>query len=224
MCLADRSRWSKYEPLPLPAGIRNDFPALAESIRLTARGEVADARAVIAETKGSPAVRDWYIKHGQQSGFCRWTASAKGAKQPGGGQRDRLAYPRRAVERQVFKANHHHCVYCQPPVISGEMLKAFRTIVGPSIFGMGTSNAETHGLVFAHRAVADHLDPRSNGGRTDLENLVTACYACNFGKAQFTLAEIGLEQPRASIEAGWDGLESLRNELSARARADAKAR
>ena len=149
---------------------------------------------------------------------------AKGAKQPGRGQRDRLAYPRRAVERQVFKANHHHCVYCQRPVISGEMLKAFRTIVGPSIFGMGTSNAETHGLVFAHRAVADHLDPRSNGGRTDLENLVTACYACNFGKAQFTLAEIGLEQPRASIEAGWDGLESLRNELSARARADAKAR
>ena len=39
----------------------------------------------------------------------------------------------------------------------------------------------------------DHVLPRSKGGKTSFENTVPACKACNFEKADKTLAESGLK-------------------------------
>jgi 5-methylcytosine-specific restriction endonuclease McrA len=39
------------------------------------------------------------------------------------------------------------------------------------------------------RLTYDHVIPRSRGGRTTWENIVTCCYACNTGKANRTPAE-----------------------------------
>ncbi len=38
----------------------------------------------------------------------------------------------------------------------------------------------------------DHVVPRSKGGRTSWDNIVTCCYACNRSKANRTPAEAGL--------------------------------
>ena len=38
----------------------------------------------------------------------------------------------------------------------------------------------------------DHIKPRSKGGRTCFENMVTACAACNKRKSNRTLAESGM--------------------------------
>src|SRR5690242_10473804 len=208
--LADPGTWDEYQPLAFSDDVPGDFEALAESIELAARGELGRARAAIAKTHGSPKARQWYIEHAQQSGFCRWRALTKGMKKRPAGERDPLAYPRAANEQRVFREGGHRCVYCQRRIISGRLLNAFKVLIGDDeLFGMGKSNATTHGLVFIHRGVADHLDPRSNGGRTDLSNLVVACYACNFGKAQFTLDEIALRRPRPPRIDGWNGLEHL---------------
>jgi 5-methylcytosine-specific restriction endonuclease McrA len=60
-----------------------------------------------------------------------------------------------------------------------------------------------------HSAVVDHVFPHQLGGPTSLENLVTACYPCNFAKAQFTLEEMGMEGPRPPKLDKWKRLEGL---------------
>jgi len=64
-------------------------------------------------------------------------------------------------------------------------------------------------VVGQYRAVADHVIPRKRGGRTDRGNHVTACYPCNFGKAEYGLEELRLQAPRPAVRDGWDGLQSL---------------
>lgn len=36
----------------------------------------------------------------------------------------------------------------------------------------------------------DHIEPRSNGGEDDINNLITACFACNRGKSNVQLTSI----------------------------------
>jgi len=43
-----------------------------------------------------------------------------------------------------------------------------------------------------HELTFDHVIPRSRGGRTTWENVVTACGACNMRKGSFHLTECGM--------------------------------
>lgn len=36
----------------------------------------------------------------------------------------------------------------------------------------------------------DHIDPVSRGGKTDADNLITACFACNRGKSDIPLSDV----------------------------------
>jgi 5-methylcytosine-specific restriction endonuclease McrA len=57
----------------------------------------------------------------------------------------------------------------------------------------------------------DHIDPISVSGRDDDENLATSCWACNFGKYDYTLRVLGLEPPRTKrvTTDGWVGLRDV---------------
>jgi len=48
----------------------------------------------------------------------------------------------------------------------------------------------------------------SYGGRTAPENLVTSCFPCNYGKANFTIEQLGIESPfrREPMVDEWTGL------------------
>jgi hypothetical protein len=75
----------------------------------------------------------------------------------------------------------------------------------------GRSNATQHAAFQAMWAQYDHVVPHTLGGRNELDNLVLACAACNFGKMDYSLEELNLEdprlrEPRAST---WDGLERV---------------
>ena len=50
------------------------------------------------------------------------------------------------------------------------------------------------GMAIASKSqlTTDHLKPRSRGGKTCFENMVTACYPCNKKKADRTLEESGM--------------------------------
>jgi len=39
----------------------------------------------------------------------------------------------------------------------------------------------------------DHIDPKSNGGKTSWENVVICCYSCNQKKAEKSLKEVGFK-------------------------------
>ncbi|MHB1122465.1 MAG: hypothetical protein ACYC0T_07030 [Ramlibacter sp.] len=53
--------------------------------------------------------------------------------------------------------------------------------------------------------------PHALGGSNDFENLLVTCAACNYGRMQFTFAEVGLHNPmtREPIRSLWDGLERV---------------
>ena len=60
----------------------------------------------------------------------------------------------------------------------------------------------------------DHLLPHSRGGNNDLNNLVITCAPCNFGRMEYTLAEVGIKNPLKTekIKSNWNGLERILNQ------------
>jgi len=82
--------------------------------------------------------------------------------------------------------------------------------VGPEVFPLShlTVNKPKAGASLVFRPVADHVEPWSRGGATDLNNLVTSCWPCNFGKMEYTVEELGITDPRSrpSVSDGWYGL------------------
>ena len=49
----------------------------------------------------------------------------------------------------------------------------------------------------------DHVQPRSRGGRSTWENLVTSCRQCNLKKGRSTPAEAGMRLPKRPVRPSW---------------------
>ena len=81
----------------------------------------------------------------------------------------------------------------------------------PEVARWGTRNADKHSALAALSASLDHVVPHSRGGSNEESNLVTACNACQFGRGQWTLEEVGFIDPREFKPAldAWDGLTRL---------------
>jgi 5-methylcytosine-specific restriction endonuclease McrA len=65
----------------------------------------------------------------------------------------------------------------------------------------------------------DHVIPRSRGGRTNWENIVSACYACNAEKANRTPREAGMSLLAAPARPTW--MPAVQVRVSAKAIPDA---
>src|SRR3989338_10720774 len=136
-------------------------------------------------------LRDWYCEHGQMSGRFR-NEELKIETEKKNISLDPLRNPNK-YQKEVFQRDHYTCQYCGIRVIPKEILITYSEFVGINL--MGKTNNERHGIVLAFRANADHVIPWTHGGRTNLENLVTSCWSCNFGKTGYTLEEIGINDP-----------------------------
>ncbi len=57
----------------------------------------------------------------------------------------------------------------------------------------------------------DHILPNARGGATTLENVFLTCAACNYGRMDYTLEEVGLLHPgsREPRKGAWNGLEDF---------------
>jgi len=217
---SDPAMWSTFEPLPPDRLVIDGFPHFTAAVQAAAAGDVESARAKLLAVD-SDAIRTWFIEHAQVAGNARITALGRTAPDPYVGPVDELAYPRVATVAEVLRADGYRCRYCQRPVVQKDVLTLLQRIVGKGSFSLGPTNLEMHGSVIAHRAVVDHVVPRKRGGPTQLGNLVAACYPCNFGKAHYTLEELGIEPPRPALRDGWDGLQSLVPALKEQARSAA---
>lgn len=89
-----------------------------------------------------------------------------------------------------------------------QVLAAFARVVGVKAFRATGTNEERHGAVLAFRANVDHVVPWRLGGATSPDNLVTACWSCNCGKAGYTMEQLGIDDPRnvSACVDKWDGL------------------
>lgn len=211
--------WSKEAPLAPPAWFSEQLTAFSNAVRSAAAGEVTSARDQLRIIR-SDDLRTWYVEHGKQAGFCRYPHLGRLQPEIAMSLPDPKRHPDRLMNEFVFKRDGYRCRYCTLRIIPKEVLEAFSKVVGVDAFCTTGTDLQRYGAALAFRAIADHVVPWSFGGRTDPDNLVTACWPCNFGKDRFTLGQIGLEDPRTrAVQAPdtWDGLVSLVPELQRRA-------
>lgn len=202
----DVSTWDNRSPLRPPSWFNDQLLIFVAAVELAADGNRGAAVGMI-ETMRSDEMRYWFDEHGQTSGMHRKRYFQISVPVVSPDNYDVIREPRK-FEREVFKRDCYTCRYCDLRLLSKEVLVAFERVVGSDIFRTTGTNPQQHGAVHAFKIVADHVVPYKLGGRTNLDNLVSACPACNYGKYNFTLEQMGIEDPRnyPPVTSTWDGL------------------
>lgn len=211
-------KWSNHAPLPPPPWIRAEISLLREAFTRAAAGDVAKAIHAV-DSLADARCREWCVEHGQVSGRIRFRQLGRhsaATRAPAGDRRN----PDRGLETAVYERDNYQCRYCGLPVIPRRLMVALGAVVGDARFPTGKHNHLRHGARLAFGAQVDHVVPFRSGGSTALENLVTACWSCNYGKASYALEQIGLSDPRERSPSTefWDGCVPMFRELRRSAR------
>lgn len=203
---ADPTKWDKYAPLRLPTWTANSLDIFLEAVNLFLQADRAGCLAAIENTRG-PEIANWYIQHGQNTGKFRKEVFGN-APLPDMQPLDKKRKPSDSLEDDVFYRDFYKCRYCDNRLISQNFFKVFIKKLNSLTFQKGKKNLEIHGIILLTWPFADHVVAHKLGGRTDLSNLVASCYSCNFGKAQYTVEQLGIENPfnRPPVHDGWNGL------------------
>jgi HNH endonuclease len=119
--------------------------------------------------------------------------------------------PNAVMKRALHGRDGYHCRFCGIPVIHPDIRKYLHKLY-PEAIPWGKSNATQHAGFQCLWLQYDHVVPHSAGGENTLDNLVITCSACNYGKMNYTLEELGLMDPRGfpAIQSQWDGLERVK--------------
>ena len=204
----DSTKWSREAPLPVPNFFEKAVEGFTIAVASLIDGNKEDSLVALKETNHK-AVGEFFIEHGQQSAYFRVQNRLEIDK------KNRIAKdlnnsPRLIpkVEKEVFERDSYRCRYCGLRIISKEVFTEYSRIVGSDNFSVERENSKRNGLTLGLRGVADHVEPYASGGETSIDNLVTSCYSCNFGKAGYTLEQIGIFDPRLKrpVNDGWSGL------------------
>jgi len=214
------NKWSKEAPLAPPDWFDEQLTIFANAANLAALGEITKARDQLHLIRNTD-LKTWFIEHGQQSGVFRHRHLGKLQAKIVDLHHDPTKYPKKDLENAVFERDGYRCRYCNLRLIPKNIFEVFSKVVGTDVFFPTGTHIQRHGIVFTFRANADHVVPHRTGGKTDLQNLVTCCWNCNYGKGPFTLAQIGLDDPRRrSVQKhdDWDGLTALLPKLRSHAK------
>ncbi len=124
--------------------------------------------------------------------------------------KEKLRMPNAQQKKALLDRDGFHCRFCGIPVIRTEIRKYIHNIYPESV-PWGKTNKSQHAAFQCMWLQYDHVVPHSRGGSNDLDNIVITCAACNFGKWNYALEELGLLDPRkyAPIQSTWDGLERI---------------
>lgn len=115
-----------------------------------------------------------------------------------------------AMKRTVVARDGFLCRYCGLPVVPASVRTAL-TKLYPAAVSWGSTNPSQHAAFQALWLQYDHVEPLARGGANTPENVVVSCAGCNFMKWNYTLAELGLEDPRGRdvVTSCWDGCTRL---------------
>ena len=124
--------------------------------------------------------------------------------------RAEMRMPSAKVELDIANRDGWRCRFCEVRVISKKARNILHNLF-PEEARWGRRNHEKHCALAALTSSLDHLLPHSRGGSNNPENLVTACGPCQFGRNQWTLVEVGFNDPRDRMPMldSWDGLNRL---------------
>ena len=204
----DSTKWSREAPLPVPNFFEKAVEGFTIAVAFLIDGNKEDSLVALKETNHK-AVGEFFIEHGQQSAYFR-VQNRLEIDKTNRIAKDLNNSPRLIpkVEKEVFERDSYRCRYCGLRIISKEVFTEYSRIVGSDNFSVERENSKRNGLTLGLRGVADHVEPYASGGETSIDNLVTSCYSCNFGKAGYTLEQIGIFDPRLKrpVNDGWSGL------------------
>lgn len=120
--------------------------------------------------------------------------------------------PTKKVQEAIFAHDGWRCRFCGSKVISR---RARLTLIHhfPDEAHWVVKEFDRHSALYAMAASLDHVEPHGRGGTNETENFITACYCCQFGRGEWTLEEMELEDPRnfEPVIDEWDGLSMLDN-------------
>lgn len=194
----DVSSWSDEAPIKKPEWIQDSFQLLVDAITHASVGKVDLARTILKDSKDLE-MRTWYHVHAQN--IAQWRFDRFKVKSP------EPVLPLDPVtslskfETKLFARDNYKCQYCSDPVIPKKVFTKANSRIGSTDLPLGRTNLTRSGFYSIFVATLDHVLPWSLGGRTDESNLVTCCWSCNYGKANFTVEQIGIRNPfNAKIE------------------------
>lgn len=194
----DASLWPTRSPLPTPEGVRTAGTVVKQALEHVDAGDVERAGDLLSGCD-QDFIQSWFIVHAQNAHrFRRQHFHPEPITAISPDQRDR-PYPSKSLEREIYDRDCGRCLYCGVEVILVDDQKRLHAAVGDDVFAMGRTNLTRSGAMIATRATADHVVPRSQGGKTTPDNLVTACWPCQFGKAEFSPSQLGLKDPRHHV-------------------------
>ena len=203
------TQWSTRTPLPHPEYFEKSLETFIRAFEFAKVQDSSNAISFLSRTR-SDELRNWFVEHGQMSG---WYHRAKILSHPKNSKSNckivkRVSFASYTTE--IFTRDGYVCRYCSTKVIDISALKRFEKWVGVDNFrATGRTNEVRHGIALVCRATIDDVVPVSAGGKTQMKNLVTACWGCNYGKSGASLESIGLTDPRKfaikKLE-GWNGL------------------
>lgn len=190
------SSWSSDAPLKKPDWIIGSFELLVDAITNASAGKVDLARSILKDSRDLE-MRTWYHVHAQN--IAQWRFDTFKVKSP------EPVLPLDPVktfskfESKLFARDNYKCRYCSGYVVPKKVFKKAQSLIGSTDLPLGRTNLTRSGFYLMFVATLDHVVPWSLGGRTDESNLVTSCWSCNYGKANFTVEQIGIKTPFNSM-------------------------
>ncbi|MFT3896099.1 MAG: HNH endonuclease [Thermomonas sp.] len=183
---------------------------LDEAIKAHIEGDGIEAEGLI-RSADMPVIREWLESvWGAGSPHVRYRAVPDASPALTKDQRVKVRMPSSEEKRFLLQRDGYHCRFCSMPVIRSEIrvriAKAY-----PSALPWGNRNSEQHAAFQAMWLQYDHIVPHARGGTNGPDNMVITCAACNFGRMNYLLEEVGLLDPRLRdpFRSAWDGLEQF---------------
>lgn len=195
-------------PVPELAEAANN---LSQAVEAHLRGDTSLAAKLISASN-TEVIREWVESlWGKQSPYVRKRAVEGAPPVVPKAERAQPRMPPSEMIVQLHERDGFHCRFCGLPVIRDKVRARIHEKY-PAALPWGRRNIEQHAAFQAMWAQYDHVVPWTRGGRTDLENLVVTCAPCNFARMEYTLEEVGLNDPRtrAPVRSTWDGLERFK--------------
>ena len=207
-------KWNFYAPISKPFWFTEQMELFESAVNDFISIDKNSCLDKVKKIK-SEEIINWFIEHGQMSGRHRDLILNVIPKLTLDiNQRDLIKSPRK-FQDAVFLRDGYKCRYCGNRLISQNFMRLFIKKLNSSLFQRGKYNSTTHGVIHIYWPVADHVIPWSKGGRTNLENLVSSCATCNYGKAGYTIEQLGIQDPfnRSPIIDNWNGLNEKIDDL-----------
>lgn len=212
--MTEKPMTSRFVGEPLRVSISAPLPQIFDAARYL------DA-AVTAHLHGKTALAEELIRSADMPEIYKWlkplwadstvhlVTNEKDLKPALGKElRVKTRMPSGTEKRHIHQRDGHSCRFCGIPVIRTEVRTRMRALY-PKALRWGPKELEQHAAFQAMWAQYDHVVPHAKGGTNELENIVLACAACNFGRGSYSLEEVGVADPRGRppIRTAWDGLE-----------------